>query len=974
MINRIFTLFASSPHTVALTINISSALATAFSILFLYWIISGIAKKLLTQSGETLTTDRVIAIQGSAWVGALACTFMDTMWFSAVEGEVYAMSTFFIAAVLWAVMRWENADDKYANRWLVFAAYLIGLSIGVHLLSLLVIPVAVIIYYFKKYKATVGGFILAFFTGFIFLGVVQIGVIQLLTSLAAKVEMITVNTLGMPFNIGIFLTYTLVFAILAGGIYLSHKYRHANLQLIFVSLFMIMVGFSSYLMVPIRASAQPPINMNDPQDVFSLMSYLNREQYGERPLVRGPLYTSSPTQYEKVGDVYYPNKEKKEYDIKGTKNVPMYPEQDKVLFPRMAPTGDGESAAQMYQYWANFYGQPTFADNIAYFFNYQFNFMYMRYFMWNFAGRQDDYQGTYENQKVNGDWLTGIPVIDDARLGSQDGLPKQISNQKARNKYYLFPLLFGLFGLSFMMQKNKQYAIVFGLLFLITGLFLIIYFNSPPREPRERDYVLVGSFFTFCIWIGLAVAAAYDSLQRIKFPKVPMAIGLTVAGLLLVPFIMAKENYNDHNRHDRFMARDFATNYLESCPPNAILVSSGDNDTYPLWYAQEVDGIRTDVRVMNTSLLQIDWYINNMRHKANLSDPLPFFDAFKPSTYLGDARVYTVINTSSGMVPENEYVDVRKVMEFVTSDNPGAKVSLQSGDRVNFFPTKKLKMPVDKAAVLKAGIIPAGMENNIVDTIYWELPGNIVMKDELAMLMLIASGDWTRPLCFSNTTPSSKYLGLDKYMIQEGLMFRFLPIRFEENNRGSIAVNDTKFLDVLQNKFKYGNIDKHEMFVDENSARMMNILKMSELRLAEDLTIKQKNDDALKVLNHIKDKFLYVNAPYYSPYNGYFNIFNMRWIELYYRSGHSEAAVEVYTKFIEDLADCIRFYQLPNSFAKRYQSELEASKQFVQTLDQIAMTFKDEKLKSLLEKKFPELVSANSNTPSPQQILNLENN
>lgn len=975
MINRIFTLFASSPATVALTVNISSALATAFSILFLYWIISGIAKKLLTQNGETLSLDRVIAIQGSAWVGALACTFSDTMWFSAVEGEVYALSTFFIAAVLWAVMRWENADDdKYANRWLVFAAYLIGLSIGVHLLSLLVIPVAVIIYYFKKYKPTVGGFILAFFTGFVLLGVVQIGVIQLLTSIAASVEMLMVNSFGMPFNVGIFLTYAVVVIVLAGGIYLSHKYRHANLQLIFVSLFMIMIGFSSYLMVPIRAAAQPPINMNDPQDVFSLMSYLNREQYGDRPLVRGPLYTSSPIAYEKTGDVYYPNKETKEYAIKGTKNVPEYRDQDKVLFPRMAPIGDAESAAQMYQYWANFYGEPTFADNISYFFNYQFNFMYMRYFMWNFAGRQDDYQGTYENQKVNGDWLTGISFIDDARLGSQEGLPKQIENQKGRNKYYLLPLIFGLFGLSFMMQKNKKYAIVFGFLFVITGLFLIIYFNSPPREPRERDYVLVGSFYTFCIWIGLAIAAAYDSLQRMKFPKAPMAIALTVIGLLLVPFIMAKENYNDHNRHDRFLARDFASNYLESCPPNSILVSSGDNDTYPLWYAQEVDGIRPDVRVMNTSLLQIDWYINNMRHKANESDPLPFYESFKPSTYLGDARVYSVINTTSGIVSENEYIDVRKIMDFVTSDNPAAKATLQSGDRVNFFPTKKLKMPVDKAAVLRAGIIPAGMENNIVDTIYWELPGNIVMKDELAMLMLIASGDWTRPLCFANTTPSNKYMGLDKYMIQEGLMYRFLPIRFEENVRGSITVNDTKFLDVLENKFKYGNLDKHEMFVDENNARMMNVLKMAILRLAEDLTFKQKNDDALKVLTHVKDKFLYENAPYYSPYNGYFNVFNMRWVELYYRIGHPEAAEEVYTKFVEDLADCIRFYQLPNTFAKRYQSEFEASKQFVQTLDQIAETFNDKKLKSLLVKKFPELVSGNTNQPAAQQILNLENN
>ncbi|MCZ2393693.1 MAG: DUF2723 domain-containing protein [Chitinophagales bacterium] len=965
IVNRVFSLFASDPSQVAFAINISSALFTALSVLFLYWIITSIAKKFLTQEGETLSLDRVIAIQGSAWVGALACTFSDTIWFSAVEGEVYAMSTFFIAIVLWAVVRWENSiNDKYANRWLVFTAYLVGLSIGVHLLSLLVIPVAVLIYYFKKYKPTLRGFIVAFFVGFIFLGIVQVGIIQLLSLVASKVELLLVNSLGLPFNSGVLLTYLVFISFLVAGIYVSHRYRHSGLQMAFVSLFMIMVGFSSYLMVPIRAAAHTPIDMNAPKDIFSLMSYLNREQYGDRPLLSGPLYNSNPISYEKAGDYYSQDTATQSYVVKGTRSTPVYRQEDKVLFPRMAPTNDGEASEKMYQYWANFYGSPTFADNLAYFFNYQFGYMYWRYFMWNFSGRQDDYQGTFENQKINGDWISGISFIDDIRLGSQKGLPAQIEHQKARNKYYLLPFLFGLFGLAFMIKKNNKDAIVFGFLFLITGVFLVIYFNSPPREPRERDYVYVGSFMTFCIWIGLAVAAAYDSLKQVKLPKVLLSVGLTLAGLALVPLIMGKENYNDHNRNGRYMARDFASNYLESCPPNSILITSGDNDTYPLWYAQEVDGIRTDVRVMNTSLLQIDWYINGMKRKANKSEPLPFFDAFLPNTYLGDNRIYTLVNTQGQIVRDNEYADIRKVMRFVTSDNPATKLTVQSGERVNYFPTTKLMIPVDREAVLKAGIIPDGLEEFVEDTLYWELPREVVMKDELALLMLVASGDWTRPICFSNTTPASKYLGLDKYLIQEGMMYRFLPIRFEENVRGNIAVNDTRFADIVENKFKYGNIDKHEMYVDENSARLMNLSKMTHLKLAEDLTLKGKKEEALKILNQVDDKFSYVNAPYYSPYNSFFNYYNIRWIDLYFRNGDKAKAEKIYTLYIKDLADCYRFYKLSNDFSRKFQGEYEAAKDLVKSLEQFADIYQDDKLNKLLDEKFPDLVSAKDATPN----------
>ena len=957
MINRVFSLLASDPSQVAFVINVASGLATAFAILFLYWIISNIAKKLLTQTDKKLTLGKVIAIQGSAWVGALACTFSDTIWFSAVEGEVYALSTFFISIILWAVVKWENSEDKYANRWLILTAYLIGLSIGVHLMGLLVIPVGVLLYYFKKYKPSIGGFFIAFFTGFIILGIVQVGIIQILTSIASKVELLAVNSFGLPYLSGIILTYLVAFLILIGGMYLSQKYKHSNLQLIFVSLFMILVGFSSYLMVPIRATAQTPINMNDPQDIFSLMSYLNREQYGDRPLVRGPLYNASPYKIDKVGDIYFKDTSNNNYGIKGTKSEAVYRDEDKVLFPRMAPTGDGESAAAMYKYWADFGGEPTFADNIAYFMNYQVGYMYWRYFMWNFAGRQDDYQGTYENQRINGDWISGISFIDDARGVSQSNLPQQILKTKARNAYYLLPLLFGLFGLLFMFRKNKQYLIAYGLLFLTTGLFLTIYFNSPPREPRERDYVLVGSFYTFCIWIGLAVAAAYDRLKDTKLPKTPLALGLSVIGLLLVPFIMAKENYDDHDRSGRTMARDFAINYLESCPPNAILFTAGDNDTYPLWYAQEVDGVRPDVRVMNTSLAQIDWYLAHMQRKENESEPLPFYKSFTPKKYLGDDRQYNPIYEESGIIPKNTYLDAQRAMEFVLSDNPQAKLRSQGGNHLNYMPTKLLKLGVNKEAALAAGIIPEGMEDYVADTIRWSLPGNALMKDELAILALIAGEDWSRPICFANTVPSSKYLGLDKYLVQEGLIYRLVPIRFEGNERGNFIINEDKFYEIVKDKFRYGNIDKHEMFVDENSARIMNLLKMTHLRLAEDLTMKGDKERAIDVLNQVYDKFKYENAPYYSPYNNFFNFYNMRWVELYYRNGDAEGAKKVYTKFVEDLADCMKFYTTTNLFARRFQSDKETAQQFVASLEELADSYNDRTLQNLLSQSFPDMVS-----------------
>lgn len=967
LLGRIFTLF--NPHNPVIMVNFLSGLMSAGCVLFLYFIIAMIGKNLITKEGEEFSTGDIIAIVGSAAVGALACSFSDTMWFSAVEGEVYASSMFFISIVLWAVVKWnEEADKPHGNRWLVFAAYMIGVSLGVHLLSLLVIPVAVLIYYFKKFKPTTLGFIIAFIVGFICLGIVQIGVVQGALQIAGKIEFFCVNYLRMPFNIGFVFAWILLFAILVFLIYYAHKIKHADLQLFAVCFLVIFIGFSSYTMVPIRAAANPPINMNAPKDPFSLLSYLNREQYGTRALVMGPLYDAQPTGYETTGKDYYPDEKTKRYEVKGEKIEYTYNPDDEMLFPRMGPTNDGESAGALFQYWTGLQGKPTFADNLKYFFHYQLRYMYWRYFLWNFAGRQDDLQGTPGNERMNGDWLSGIPFIDDLHLGSgsHKDLPYQILREKARNEFYMLPLILGIIGLFYMYNKNKQYTLIFGLLFLVTGIALIVYMNQPPREPRERDYGSVGSFYAYCIWIGLAVLAIYDYLRN-KLPKVPLAIAATVVCLLAAPYLMGKVGWDDHNRHGRYMARDFASNYLESCPQNAILFTQGDNDTYPLWYAQEVEGIRTDVRIVNLSLLGVDWYIDFLRHAENKSGPIPFYKDFTSDKYRGNNRDMIQFNDQSGFADPNQYYDIQNIMTFILSDDAQFKAQTQRGESVNFLPTTKLKLKVDRAAVEKYGVVPDQFKDKIVDEITWDLGKTRIIKYDLALLAMVASGDWSRPICFSNTVESEYYNGLDKYLVQEGQILRLVPCRFDDNQRGYYTMNTQKSFDIVTKKFKYGGLGDHEMFVDENSGRIMNTLKSVHFSIADDLVRNNRKEDAIKVLEQARKQFQYVNAPYYTPNNHFFNILSVQWIDLYYRAGAPEKAKPIKDLFIKDLKDCLRFYNIPNDdFAALYSNEKKSAEELVKRMDMLAMMYKDAAFKKQLYDAFPGLVQSASLDPAQQ--------
>jgi len=683
---RIFSLFSFGDVTnVAMLINFMSALSSALTILFLFWTITHIARKLLISSTENVndamySTGQTIAILGSGLVGALAYTFSDSFWFSAVEGEVYAMSSLFTALVFWAILKWENiSDSPYANRWLVFIAYLMGLSIGVHLLNLLAIPAIVFVYSFKKYKTTNRSILFTSLVALAALAAVHYGIIPNVVLIASKFELFFVNSVGMGYFSGIFAYILVLFVALAGGIYFSHytnksiittafgsvaiillgipfalknpiisfllclvaiyltwllsKKYTAVLNTILVIGTMIFIGYASYATIVIRSAANPPMDENNPENPFALLSYLNREQYGDSPLFYGQYY-NAPVVDQKTGRAFYSPKDGK-YVITDRRTEYVYDSRFMTLFPRMWSQGGGHENG--YKSWGGVKGtpiaveqrngetqtvmRPTFFENLKYFFGYQLGHMYFRYFMWNFVGRQNNDQG--HGGYTEGNWISGIKFIDAIRLGSQSKLPDAIEKNKAHNKYFFFPLILGIIGMIYMFQRNtKDFSVVL-LLFVLTGIAIVVYTNQPPYQPRERDYAYAGSFYAFAIWLGIGLLAIYEWLTKFTKPAIS-AIVTTVLLLALVPGIMAEENWDDHNRSGRYTARDIARNYLESCAPNAIVFTYGDNDTFPLWYVQDVEEIRTDVRVVNLSLLATDWYIWQMQRKAYKSDPVPF--------------------------------------------------------------------------------------------------------------------------------------------------------------------------------------------------------------------------------------------------------------------------------------------------------------------------------------------------------------
>ena len=856
MMGRFFSLFAMGDTSlVPRMVNTMSALASGFTILFLFWSITHLARKMSASEGEIMGANRFI-ILGSGLVGALAYTFSDSFWFSAVEGEVYAMSSFFTAVVFWAILKWEeNADQRGSLRWLLLIAYLIGLSIGVHLLNLLAIPAITMVYYFRKnINPTYKGILLSLILSFIILAFIMFGIIPWIVKLAGISELRFVNGLGLPFNTGTIIYFAMLIAGMVWGLIYSFQHKKIILNTILLCFTFILIGYSSFLMLVIRANANTPINENRPDNAIGLLSYLNREQYGEWPIFKGPYFNAPVTNYLDGNPVYMKDIAKGKYVIKdANKNsIPVYDPRFTTIFPRMW-SGSERSHIEEYKRWAKIKGKPievrtddgktetimkpTFMENIRFFIGYQLQYMYFRYFMWNFAGRQNDNQGLSDD--LDGNWISGVKTLDAIRLGPQTDLPESLEN-KGHNTFFMLPFILGLIGLYFHINRNYKDSIIVGLLFVMTGIAIVVYLNQYSPQPRERDYAFAASFYAYAIWIGLGVFAIAEWLGKRLNPKLS-AIIVTAVCLLLVPGLMAAGGWNDHDRSGRHTSMAVAKDYLDSCAPNAILFSLGDNDTFPLWYAQEVESYRTDVRVVNLSLLAADWYINQMKRRVYNSDPLPF--SLPEYMYQAGSHEVTYLFPQDTV---KKYVELKNIIDSLRIDESKFKFDAQ-GTLYDFFPTRNLKITVDKKAVLNSGTLPNSLAGSMADTIKFSINGRVIMKNQLVVLDLLAINNWQRPVYFSFTAGNDAYLGLDDYLQLEGFAYRLVPIKKIKPDDFTGNVNSGILYNAYMNKFIWGGMDNPKVYLDETNRRNVSIIRSSFGRLAQQLMSENKKDSAVAV-------------------------------------------------------------------------------------------------------------------------------
>lgn len=907
LVGNFFTHFASDPTKVAMMVNAMSALCSAFTILLLFWSITHLARKIvLNNENDTPSLAQTIILMGCGIVGGLAYAFSDTFWYSAVEGEVYAFSSLFTALVFWLILKWENvADRPHSDRWIIVIAYLMGLSIGVHLLNLLAIPALVLVYYFKKYPdANAKGALKALLISFALILVLMYGLIPGFFTVAGWFELLFVNTLGLPFNTGLVIYCILIVALLIwglyetlksdmnmtrvrisfaaavilmglpllGGIFIGVILSIAFVVFLFVKknlsirvlntsllcLLVILIGYSSYGVIVIRSSANPPMDQNSPEDVFSLASYLNREQYGERPLFYGQTFASDRkwskdgTAVTKKGKAKWIRKEKEntsekdKYVISGYKESPEY--EDNMLLPRMYSSEPNHVGA--YKYWAGIEdkvvggkaiaSKPTFIQNLRFLFSYQLNFMYWRYFMWNFSGRQNDIQGGGEI--TNGNWITGINFIDNhiLGLGDQSTLPASMKANRGKNAYFMLPLLLGLIGLFYQAFSGKKGVEGFWItffLFFMTGIAIVLYLNQTPYQPRERDYAYAGSFYAFCIWIGLGVAGLAKLLNK-ALPQTASAIIASVAALI-VPVQMISQNWDDHDRSNRYTTRDFGKNYLDCCEPNAIIFTNGDNDTFPLWYAQEVEGYRTDVRVCNLSYLQTDWYIDQMKRYSYESEPLPI--RWNRIDYVEGKRDIALLFDQF----EGKALDVEWVFKnIILSDNPEIEKIRKMYMGYDVIPSKRLLLKIDSLEVEKAGLMPKDSAFKFSPELLIDLNNKtMISKSDMMVLEMLMANKWQRPMYYAMTVGADMYMGLSRNFMLEGLVYRIMPYQ------ANIAVNTDAMYENMVNKFQFGNAKDPDVYLDENILRMCKTLRLMFARLSNALLNEGENEKAVQAID-----------------------------------------------------------------------------------------------------------------------------
>jgi len=910
LLGRLFIiLFGDSPHTAARGVNFMSAIGSGLSILFLFWSITHFARKIV-QKGNTLADPdqrQTFIIMSAGVVGALAYCFTDSFWYSAVEGEVYASSAFFTALVFWAVLKWEqNADKPGADKWIIFIFYMMGLSIGVHLLNLLTIPAIVMVYYFKRYKPTTWGTIIAFIIGCAITGIVQKFVIQYTIKGATAFDIFFVDSMNMPFFVGFGFFFVLLTAVLVTILRWAVRKKYYYLKMAVWCAGFMLLGYSTYFTTMIRSNADPGVDMYNVDNPVSLAGYLSRDQYGDWPILYGPDFEDQAPRVD-AGPLYVKGKEK--YEVAGRiygqewGNTP-----SSHLFPRMWDGGNDRGQVDCYRAYSGMSDQdvPNMIDNIKYFVSYQNWEMFLRYFGWNFSGKQNDLQG-FGNSR-DGNAITGIPFIDNFFLGDQSKMPDTIhKDNKSYNRMFLLPVILGLLGLFLQSNRDRGGFLVTLLLFFFTGFAIVVYLNQAGYQPRERDYAYAGACYAFAIWIGLGVIKVAELLARYAFKGKASLANYAAAGLcfLAVPVLMGDQEWDDHDRSKKTLARDIGKDYLESCPPNALLFSFGDNDTYPLWYAQEVEGIRPDVRVMNYSLLGTDWYINQLRYKVNQS--APFDVLFTPEQIQGNTRDAVPISPIPGF-DQNKYYDAYDMFKNVVgSDDPKYTQQGEDGTTYNFLPVHRLSVPVDLHLVRSNGTVNA--DDSVVSELHIDIAPkkNYLFKNELAVLAIIAANKWQRPICF-NSTYEVEDLGLAKYIRQDGLAGTLVPVEAPANSYGSYN-NDVAYRNMMT-KFAYGNAITPGVYYDEENRRHLNTLRAAHAQLALSLIDAGKKDSARKLLQHFDQNVLESNFPYGMTSNrgNQHNRISMSFLLACYESGDMTLAAKVAASLKKDLSQQLRYY------------------------------------------------------------------
>ncbi|NOT50530.1 MAG: DUF2723 domain-containing protein [Chitinophagaceae bacterium] len=1049
LLGRFFViLFGDNGHTAANAVNTMSALASAATILFLFWSITHFARKMFVSVGEELSSSQKFTVMAAGVVGGLAYTFSDSFWFSAGEGEVYALSSFFTALVFWLMLKWEHSDEKAGNdpfararsdRWIVVLFFMMGLSIGVHLLNLLTIPAIVMIYYYRRYQASTKGAIVAFILGCLITGLVQVGVIQYSMKAAGYFDIFFTNKIGMPFFTGFALYFIALAALIAWALRFTEKnitpvkliswfslflfltalpfvivpgdglkflrlllilaaataagyfMKPSALRVIKLSLWcyaFMMLGYFMYFTSLIRSNSNPAVDMNNVDNPINLVYYLSREQYGDAPLLYGPHFAANYRDDDgdrkvdmKEGAMRY-IKGKDKYIPTGRDMKPLYEKSDMQVFPRIWDASNDQGHAQAYAEWLGLaqdeqgrYEAPSYADNFEWFITYQMGFMYWRYFMWNFAGKQNDIQGF--SNKRDGNWISGISFIDNQRLGDQSKLPESLKNNKAKNKLYMLPFILGIVGCVYQFLRNKKDWVVNFLLFFMTGIAVVIYLNQPGSQPRERDYAYVSSFYVFALWIGLAVVAfvrlAREKADKMTFQNTLLfGAGLTFLitfmscaseeagdGLLvsifatvlyaavtaaitylvrmlssggqnarmlnistavvcmLVPLLMAQQEWDDHDRSRKTTAPDIAKDYLESCAPNAIIFTFGDNDTYPLWYAQEVEGIRPDIRIINNSLLGIDWYINQLRYAVNKSDSLNVI--LTPEQIEGDNRARIYYQKNPG-VNETLYYPIHEIIDYIGKKTTDPKTGRDSGPET--LPVKRYKISVDTALTRKNGGLNA--TDSILSEMYCEYSKNYLDRNEIIILNIIesiAKDGWRRPIYFTHPYGD---LGFGQYLRKDGLAYRLVPVGLDEPQRnwvtdqtmramrmgGSIRNNNTDTMyNNLLNKFEFGGADKKGLYFDEENRRHILSMRSAFAEAAGNLADKGRIEEAQKLLNKVEQGISTENLPYamVSRINQH-NQTAMIYLEACYKAGKNDVAEKVRTILRKDMEQQKAYY------------------------------------------------------------------